>query len=73
MMQIDPPLSQTLLWNWQADAQQAGTKLGNTVGPAFWNSQVTQFNAYNQDQSNARQPLVPPPPDQQESPFKGID
>jgi len=66
MMQIDPPPSQTLLWNWQADVQQAGTKLGSTAGPGFWNTQVTQFNAYNQGQAAAGLPPVPPPPDQQE-------
>jgi hypothetical protein len=67
MMQIDPPPSQTLLWNWQTDVQQAGTKLGTTSGPAFWNSQVQQFNTYNLGLAAAGLPPVPPPPDQQES------
>jgi hypothetical protein len=67
MMQIDPPPSQTLLWNWQADVQQAGTTLGSTSGPSFWNTQVAQFNTYNQNLALAGLPPVPPPPDQQES------
>ena len=59
VMQLDPPQNYSQIWNWQANVQRGITNLSNLAGNTtdrlntqggygYWNSQVRQWQRYNQ-------------------------
>jgi hypothetical protein len=46
-MQVDPIASYQDLWSWQQDIADGQAVLSGLNGPAFWASQVTQFQQWN--------------------------